>query len=254
MGLFNNWDVHLGSTFAHLTPSYCDRCTRGGPMVRQSVGIYPWGGVNTDSRKTVSGGMWTNLNYGDEGRTHGVSISPYVNFRMSSQLQVNVGSGLSRQTDNTQWYDNVVDSAGVTHYAFARLRQRTVSMNTRVNYTMTPELTFEFYGEPFVATGTYSNVREVSATPDAARYDDRFRAYVAPATEPTSFRYAQLRTNAVVRWEYRPGSTLFVVWAHGRQDYATEIPGRSWTRDYRDLFQLHPDNTFLVKLAYWLNR
>jgi hypothetical protein len=254
MGLKNNWDVHLGGTFAGLTPTYCDRCTRGGPLLRQSRGFYPWGGVNTDGRKTVSGGMWTNLNRGDEGRSHGASLSPYVNFRLSPQFQINVGSGFSRQTDNSQWYGNFADAAGVTHYSFARLRQRTVSMSTRLNYTMTPELTFEFYGEPFVTTGDYSDVRELSTTPDAAGYDDRFRPYRAPSDAATAFKYTQLRTNSVVRWEYRPGSTLFVVWAHGRQDYSNVNPGNPWVRDYRDLFGLHPDNTFLVKLAYWLNR
>jgi hypothetical protein len=74
-----------------------------------------------------------------------------------------------------------------------------------------------------------------------------------PGTQ-TAFKYTQLRTNAVVRWEYRPGSTLFVVWAHGREDDSNRNPGQSWMSDYRDLFSLHPDNTFLVKLAYWLNR
>ena len=64
----------------------------------------------------------------------------------------------------------------------------------------------------------------------------------------------QLRTNAVARWEYRPGSTVFLVWAHGRQDSENRDPGQSWTRDYRDLLELHPDNTFLIKVAYWLNR
>jgi hypothetical protein len=254
MGLRNNWNFHLGGTFAGITPTYCDRCTRGGPVLRESRGFYPWAGVNTDGRKTVSGGMFTNLNFGDEGRSRGASLSPYVNFRLSSQLQINVGAGLSRQRDNTQWYGNFTDSAGPTHYTFARLRQRTVSMSTRLNYTMTPELTFEFYGEPFVTSGNYSDVREVSATPDARRYDDRFRAFRPPAGAATAFKFTQLRTNSVVRWEYRPGSTLFVVWAHGRQDYSTENPGRPWMRDYRDLFALHPDNTFLVKLAYWLNR
>ncbi|HEY7566539.1 MAG TPA: hypothetical protein VH762_03160, partial [Gemmatimonadaceae bacterium] len=62
------------------------------------------------------------------------------------------------------------------------------------------------------------------------------------------------RTNAVVRWEYRPGSTLFVVWQHGRQDASNQHSGQSWMRDYTDLFGLHPDNTFLIKAAYWLNR
>ena len=58
MGLKNNWDVHMGGTFAGITPTYCDRCTRGGPVLRQSRGLFPWGGVNTDSRKTVSAGVW----------------------------------------------------------------------------------------------------------------------------------------------------------------------------------------------------
>ena len=254
MGLRNNWDVHLGGTFARLTESYCDRCTRGGPPLRQSRAVYPWGGVNTDSRRTVSGGLWVNLNHADEGRTRGASFSPYVSFRLSPQLQINVGTGLSRQRDNTQWFGNFADSAGVTHYTFARLRQRTASVSTRLNYTATPDLSFEFYGQPFVATGTYSDVREVSATPGADAYADRFRPYAPPADARLAFKFTQLRTNAVVRWEYRPGSTLFVVWAHGRQHSSSESGEQSWARDYRDLFGLHPDNTFLVKLAYWLNR
>ena len=127
-------------------------------------------------------------------------------------------------------------------------------MNTRINYTATPDLTFEFYGEPFVATGTYRDIREISATPDAANYDDRFQPYTPPPSARTSFKFTQLRTNAVARWEYRPGSTVFLVWAHGRQDDTNQNLRQSWTRDYRDLFGLHPDNTFLIKVAYWLNR
>jgi hypothetical protein len=64
----------------------------------------------------------------------------------------------------------------------------------------------------------------------------------------------QLRTNAVMRWEYRPGSTLFLVWAHGRQDYVGRESLASWGNQYRDIFDLHPDNTFLIKVAYWLNK
>jgi len=254
MGLKNNWDVHLGSTFSRLTESYCDRCTRGGPPLRQARGIFPWTGFNTDSRRTVSGGMWVNLSFSDEGKTSGWSLSPYVNIRVSSRLQANIGPNFSRDHNNTQWYDNITDAAGVTHYTFAHLDQRTVSMSTRLNYTVTPDLTFEFYGQPFVATGTYSDVREVSATPGAAAYDDRFQPYTPPVGAKSSFKLTQLRTNAVMRWEYRPGSTLFLVWTQGRQDDSNRNTRQSWMRDYGDLFTLHPDNTFLVKLAYWLNR
>ena len=254
LGLKSNWDMHLGSTFGRLAESYCDRCTRGGPLLRQSRGIFPWAGLNTDSRRTVSAGTWMNLSFTDEGKSHGSSFNPYLNFRVSTRLQASFGAGLSQERDNTQWYGNFKAPDGVTHYTFARLNQRTVSMNTRVNYTVTPNLTFEFYGQPFVATGTYADVREVSGTPGAALYDERFRAYSAPAGSPTAFKVTQLRTNTVVRWEYRPGSTLFVVWAHGRGDFSNESSHQSWARDYRDLLGLHPDNTFLIKAAYWLNR
>jgi len=255
IGLLNNWDAHLGSTFGHLSESYCDRCTRGGPALRQSRTISPWGGVNTDSRRTLSGGIWANLWYADEGKSHGSSVSPYVNLLASPRLQVNVGTGFSRDHNNTQWLGNYIDSVGgATHYAFAHLEQRTVSMSARINYTATPNLTFEFYGEPFVSTGVYSDVREVSAAPDAASYAGRFRPYTAPAGTDMSFKAAQFRSNSVLRWEYRPGSTLFFVWAHGRDGPGNDRLDESWSRDYRDLFRLHPDNTFLVKLAYWMNR
>ena len=254
MGLRNNWDVHLGSTFGGLTESYCDRCTRGGPPLRRSRGIFPWGGINTDSRKTVSGGMWVNLRFTDEGKSHGSSLSPYMNLRLSPNLQASLSLNVSRDRNNTQWHSNVEEEDGRIHYAFARINQREISMSTRINYTVTPDLSFEFYGQPFVATGRYSDFREVSNTPGADDYDDRFTLYTPPELESTSFKYKQLRTNAVVRWEYRPGSTLFAVWAHGRQDDTNRNPGQSWRRDYRELFELHPDNTFLIKVAYWLNR
>jgi hypothetical protein len=255
LGLRNNWDIHAGSTFGHLSASYCDRCTRGGPVLRQSHTIYPWGGFNTDSRRTLSTGLWLNLNFSDEGKSHGASFNPYVNILASSQLQINVGAGFSRDHEDAQWLGNFTDSGTArTHYSFAHLDQRTVSMNTRINYTMTPNLTFEFYGQPFVSTGMYSNVREVSSTPGAAAYADRFLPYVPPAGADLSFKFTQLRSNSVVRWEYRPGSTLFLVWAHGRNGPPNDNLNESWSRDYRDLFTLHPDNTFLIKLAYWLNR
>jgi hypothetical protein len=169
-------------------------------------------------------------------------------------MQAGLGFGYNQDHNNTQWFGNFADSAGVTHYSFAHLDQRTVSLNARVNYTFTPDLTFEFYGQPFVSTGSYSDVREISATPNAEKYDDRFDSFTAPQGINSTFKFTQLRTNAVVRWEYRPGSTLFVVWQHGRQDASNQFSNRSWMRDYQDLFGLHPDNTFLIKAAYWLNR
>jgi Domain of unknown function (DUF5916) len=254
MGLKSNWDVHLGGTFSNLTKTFCDRCTRGGPLIRESRGFFPWSGVNTDSRRVVSAGAWTNLGFWDEGRSSNWSVSPYVNLRFSTRFQVNLGPNISRDHDDSQWFGNFTDVGGATHYSFAHLDRRTVSMSTRLNYTVTPNLTFEFYGRPFVSSGRYSDIRELSTTPDAPAYADRFVSYAPPQSQKRAFKYTALRTNTVVRWEYRPGSTLFVVWTQGREDDTNRNPEQSWARDYRDLFGLHPDNTFLIKLAYWLNR
>src|SRR5688572_28982594 len=135
MGLKSNWDVHLGSTFNRLTKSFCDRCTRGGPALRQSSGIFPWGGVNTDSRRMVSGGLWLNMGFYDEGRSFNWSMDPYVNLRLSPRFQLNVSPSASRRIDNTQWFDNFTDAGGITHYSFAHLDQRTLAMSARLNYT-----------------------------------------------------------------------------------------------------------------------
>lgn len=254
MGLRNNWDVHLGATMDRLTESYCDRCTRGGPALRGSRGIYPWGGVNTDSRKKVSGGMWVNLKYTDEGKTEGRSLNPYVTLRLAAQLQMTVSARFEEDNENTQWFGNFADGGG-THYSFAHLEQHTTSMSVRMNYTMTPDLTLELYGRPFRATGVYSDFREVSATPGADSYDARFQPYTPPASAGTQFKVTDFISNSVVRWEFRPGSTLFVVWQHGREGPGPNDGFRqSWMRDYRELFELHPNNTFLVKVAYWFSR
>ncbi|MHB1192026.1 MAG: DUF5916 domain-containing protein [Longimicrobiales bacterium] len=254
IGLNNNWNFHAGGTVGGLGTTFNDRSTRGGPALRQSRRIAPWFGANGDSRRMVVPGMWVNLSRRDEGRTATYSLSPNLSIQASTRFRVSLGTGYSRAKNNTQWYGNFTDDAGTTRHAFARLNQRTVSMNVRVNYTATPDLTFEFYGEPFTSSGTYTDFRQVSATPDAADYADRFVPFTPPGTPTNTFSYRQLRTNAVLRWEYRPGSTLFLVWAHGRQSSTVNEPRQAWNDDFEDLFGMHPDNTFLVKVSYWLNR
>ena len=252
IGLKNNIGLHAGGTVAGLGETYCDRCTRGGPALRNSVQFYPWAGINGDDRHRLVPYFWVNLSFSDEGKSRGVNLSPSLDLKLSTRLQASLGANIDHTIENTQWLGNFTDN-GVTHYSFARLDQRTVSMNMRINYTARPNLTLEFYGEPFATAGTYSDIRELSANPRAAKYDDRFIAYNPPSDTELEFDFAQLRTNTVVRWEYLPGSTLFLVWAHGRERFENERQP-SWRDDYRELFKRHPDNTFLIKVAYWLNR
>jgi hypothetical protein len=254
MGLHNNWDVHAGATLNSLGESYCDRCTRGGPALRRARGLYPWFGVNGDSRRLLAPSMWVNLGFTDEGRSRSVSLQPSLTLRVSTQLQAQFGANLRHNENDRQWFGNFAGDDGITHHSFARLDQRTLSMNVRLNYTARPDLTLELYGEPFVSRGTYSDIREISDKPYAADYDARFVPFAPPASASTAFRVLEFRTNAVARWEYLPGSTIFLVWTHGRSGFTNERSDRPWAREYRDVFELHPENTFLVKVSYWLNR
>ena len=183
---------------------------------------------------------------------------PTVDARFSpacgSTSAIGTTDNLYRADDHSQWLANFTDGLGVTHFAFAHLDQRTVSFNVRVNYTATPDLTFEFYGEPFASSGVYSDVRELSATPGAIGYADRFQTYAPPSGTAMAFSFRQVKTNTVLRWEYLPGSTLFVVWAHGREAYTPDEARRPWMDDLGEIMDLRSDNTFLLKLSYWLNR
>ena len=136
------------------------------------------------------------------------------------------------------------------HYTFAHLNQRTLSATLRFDVTASPTLTFQFYGSPFVTKGTFTDIRELN-DPRAKDYDDRYKPYTDEsilAAQPGGFNVKQFRSNAVVRWEYRPGSALFVVWTQQRQGALNDAGNNTFSGDYGGLFNLHPDNTFLVKM------
>ena len=147
---------------------------------------------------------------------------------------------------------DIVDGDGVTHYTFAYLDQKTLSFTGRMDYTMTPTLTFQLYVQPFVTKGDYSNLRELDQ-PRAGEYDARYKPFTA-ISDPGGFNVKQFRSNAVLRWEYRPGSAVYVVWQQGRENYEPEFGGRSFRGDFTELFRSHPDNTFLIKMSYWFDR
>lgn len=249
--LSNHWWVHFGGTVGQLGSTFCDRCARGGPAVRQSSYIAPWGGIQGDARRVVSPSLWFNYWRGDEGRSTSLNLNPGVDLRVSSRWTASVYLNATRNADNTQWTGNSTDTAGITHYTFAHLEQRTMSLSWRVNFTASPNLTVQLYAAPFVTKGRYSNVREL-ANPRAAAYLDRFQPYADPSVAQ-DFNFKQFNSNLVLRWEYQPGSTIFLVWTQGRQDFDPSYGTRSFRGDFDNLFHQHPDNTFLIKASHWFN-
>ena len=250
--LRNQWFLHAGGTIGQLGATYCDRCARGGPAVRQSSFIAPWFGLGGDQRAVITPFLFFNFFKGDDGHSQSVDVSPEIDLRVSSQFRGSISMDISHQIQDAFDRNPQVDSLGATHYVFAHLDQQQVSMSWRADYTITPTLTVQLYAQPFVSKGRWSNLRELSATPRADSYANRYQPYAG--TMPSDFNIKFFNSNVVVRWEYRPGSTLFLVWNQGRQDFETQMGTRNIRGDFGRLFDSYPSNTFLVKMSYWLNR
>jgi hypothetical protein len=239
--------LNMGGGINFNTDNIDDRMTRGGPAARYEGNINSWQYLNTNDSKMIQ--FYWNSNFGSnrEG-SRWWGIEPGVNIKPTSSLSAEFGLGYNDNTNDAQWVRPVV-SDGVTRYVFARLEQVTTSMTMRVNYTLTPTLSVQVYAQPFVSAGVYSNYKEL-VRPLADRYADRFAAYAYDGN--ADFNVLSFRTTNVMRWEYRPGSALFVVWQQGREGF-TQRGNYNFSRDFGDVFATPAANTLLVKLAYWFN-
>ena len=225
-----------------------DRSTRGGPGVLGNPGNSVWYYANTDNRKALS--FYYNGDFGgDRFNTSRRGFSPGFNWRATSSMSLNMGVRYSINKDDAQWVTNTTLPNGAVRYVFGRIDQKTVSITTRFNYTLTPTLSLQVYAEPFVSAGEYTNFKEL-VDGRASQYSDRYRAYAY--TGNPNFNIRSFRTTNVLRWEYKPGSALFVVWQQGRQDYQN-YGDFSFNRDFGGVFSAPAHNVFLVKFSYWLN-
>lgn len=247
---------------------------RGGPALHQPSQWNSFGGVFTDSRKPVRLGAIFNAGGEYSTSTLRLGVSPNVTLQASSRLQFNIGPSLQWNERAWQYVSQPRSSTG-THYVFARLSQQTISITTRLNYTFSPDLSLQFYGQPFVSAGSYDRFMEVDA-PRASAFADRFRRYgeneirrleangfglyqVDANRDGTAdfgfgdpdFNVKSFRSNLVLRWQYRPGSTVFLVWSRDQQSFRNDGSFRLG-EDLTDIARIPSTNIFLIKFEHWL--
>jgi hypothetical protein len=238
----NNWSTGAGVT-VNAQP-FDDRGTRGGPGVYGNSQRAFWSYVEGDERRKISGGFFTVKVTDGRGTTFS-ELNPHVTYRPTSFLNVNAGVRFSRNHDESQW----IEATGDGHHVFGRLHQKTIGLTGRLNYTVTPALSIQVYMEPFVSAGDYSNFKEL-ANGRSKSYEGRFTPF-AYGGNP-DFNYRSFRTTNVLRWEYKPGSTLFAVWQQGRED-TLDRGTFQFSKDFGGVFDAPARNVFLIKWAYWLN-
>ncbi|HET9276376.1 MAG TPA: DUF5916 domain-containing protein [Gemmatimonadales bacterium] len=273
--LRNYWDV---SGFVILRPEYLDdRLLRGGPVVARTRSLFASVAVSTNPRKPVV--LSSEPEYGcnaDGACDWRVGLD--ATFRPVSNVTLTIGPSYSHYGSSAEYVTAVDDPINPEfygrRYVVSDLSWREVSMNTRVNWTFSPALSFELFLQPLLAGVDYSSFKEFARTrddaklvygrdvgtiarvdtPDGGQYEvdpDGAGPAAAFTFADPDFNLQSLRGNAVLRWEFRPGSTVYFVWTQSRESQGPsgELDVGS---DLRELRAARPDNIFMVKLSYWL--
>ncbi|MDB4884012.1 MAG: putative rane associated hydrolase [Gemmatimonadetes bacterium] len=272
----NYWNVRSFAIQKSNTED--DRLTRGGPVVGSPGWSFGHLQVSTDSRRRAVFDISFEGSRGKDG-TASANVSPGIALKPASNIFVQLSPTLD-WAQNAQQYvrrqaDSTATAFGGNRYVFGYVTTRQLSLETRVNWTMRPTVTLQLYAQPFFASGDYSafgeyaaprSLKQVNYGADVGTLTRNAAAgtYTADPDGPAgpapaftfgdpNFTSRSLRGTAVLRWEYRPGSTMFFVWTQQRSgdDAFGDFDIR---RDARSLLGDRPENVFVVKATYWLGR
>ncbi|MBS4028854.1 MAG: hypothetical protein KGZ58_09465, partial [Ignavibacteriales bacterium] len=272
----------FNGNFMMQAASFDNRVTRGGPLMKNTNfyggNIY----LSSDSRKAVTAGAGTFTGRSESGG-YRVDVFSNIEWKPSSNVTISTSPGFTRDITIAQWVGSVSDSLAThtfgTRYFFGKLDQTEFSSGVRLDYTFTPKLSLQLFLQPLISVGRYNKFKElkkpatytfnnygengstVTHIVDASTNDDYYEVdpdgingNAPPFTFGNpDFNYKSLRGNAVLRWEFLPGSTMFFVWTQSQTNF--QNPGDfSFGRDFRQLVtNADYENVFLVKLSYWWN-
>lgn len=245
MLLLNYWSIN---TTVQFTPDGLDLfATRGGPIMAYPGYMNYSFRVGTDSRKTVQ--VAANIN-GNNVKDGGFYESLGVDFiyKPSASVRLTLSGNMTKVKDHNQWVSNVSDVSAQygAHYIFSTINQDITSLTMRMDWGITPRLSFQAYLQPFIAVGHYHGFKELTK---ACTYN--FTDYAFPANP--DFNFKSFKANMVLRWEYIPGSLLYLVWTQNRSNF--DNPGDyRFGRDMRSLFNEWSDNVVFLKLSYMFKK
>ncbi len=266
--LKNKWNFN--GSITHNGRNYSVSGLRGGPALLLPGRISYNVNINSDGRKKIRfyTGFW--LNRGKLNYTTSNNFWGGATYRPMDALSVSLSASIDSYKQELQ-YISEQEMNGDARYILGSIDQKTLSLTLRVNYNLTPDLTIQYYGSPFTSAGEYSALKQITDS-QSDQYSNRFHEFSANqisydntaevfsvdedldgntdyAFDQPNYNFAQFRSNLVVRWEYVPGSILYLVWSQGRtmSDASGEF---DFNQGINDLFSVHPQNIFLIKFSY----
>ncbi|MCG8606565.1 DUF5916 domain-containing protein, partial [bacterium] len=246
---------------------------RGGPAMRFPANLNNWYNLSTDGRKSIQFGIGGFNSWADDGGSRRNNFRFWVRYRPMDGLQLRVNPFYTFNKRDLQYIDTL-EYLNQDRFLFGTIDQKTLGITIRLDYSITPDLSIQYYGQPFISAGRYSEFKRITE-PRAIAYDDRFHIFsdtevtlndedavyefdedldgvVDYSIDEPDFNFRQFRSNLVVRWEYSPGSTVFLVWTQERT--GDDVHGRFSVRDgFNELFEDDARNVFLIKVSRWFS-
>jgi hypothetical protein len=261
-----NWNL------AYNPETVNNRRTRGGPLSLNPPGFQVNSYFSSDDRKDIVAGAGF-FTYQQPSYSYNWEFNIDLSFHPASNLSITFSPFYAINNEFSQWVGAFDDETAVKtfgkRYVFAKLDQKTCGAGIRLNWTFTPQLSLQFYVQPLISSGNYVEFKELAA---AKTYDfniygegnstfDEVNLIADPdgdgpaqpfQIENPDFNFKFLRGNAVLRWEYIPGSVLYFVWTQTRNDFENNGMFR-FGRSFNRLLDAKADNIFMIKFTYWLN-
>ena len=271
--LRNFWEVN--TNYFRNFPSYDDQLTRGGPLAKLPTRNNVNASIRSDSRGAWSMGINGSLNW-NGARGFGKEVGLNLSYQPSSNVRLSFNPSYGRFRNVSQFVRGVTDPTAAATFGrravFANLDQNELTLETRLDWTFSPRMSLQLYLQPLISAGDFTSYKEFArpGTFDFDVYgrdagtiarDDATATYTVdpdgagPAAAfsfpEQDFNFRSLVANVVFRWEYRPGSTIFLVWQQSRSG-AQGIGDFSFRRDFDAIFSNPAVNVFAVKMTYWL--
>ena len=274
----NNWGIEGG--YIHKPRIYSNTTLQGGPRFRFSEENITFFFVGSDQRKKFRFTTGYVYSQAKQNNFSFLRFETDLTYQPTNSLSISLNPEFSKNTNKTQ-YVTETDFNGTPRYITAEIDQQTLSASIRLNYTINPNLTIQYYGQPFISRGRYKNFNFITnddtTNPVSDNLYDRFRLFNNDQIRPDidddgndiylvnededingitdyefenpDFSFVQFRSNLVVRWEYIPGSEIFLVWSQG--NVGTQDPKEHLFRSLdKQIFGEKGENTFLIKATY----
>jgi hypothetical protein len=269
MDLKNFWNIWAGGA---LRSSTLDQTIlRGGPMMETPGNVTGRLGFTTDNRKMLVLNASINYTRGLEKSSRTLGTGFGITYKPTNWLVVSLSPGFSKSFSELQYVTSLTVN-GAEKYIFASIDRKTINTSFRVNLNLSPNLTLQYWGQPFFATGNYNDYKLI-VDPMAHNYNDRFSTYSDDqislygntynikengdrinnySFDKRDFNFQEFLSNMVVRWEFNPGSSVYLVWSQTRS--SSDSSGNlDLLNDLGNLFSTEnnqPHNVFLIKFSY----